>query len=205
MYQRYFKRIVDIIISSLALLVMIPFGILISVIIKLHDSGPVFYGQKRLGEDGRLIHIWKFRSMVNRSDRIPGEEGARLLLDHPEITPIGKWMRRYKIDELPQLINVIFGEMSLIGPRPSLPELANEFDEFGAKRIKVRPGCTGLAQIHGNINLPWPERWRYDAYYVDNISFSLDYHIMIRTLHTILSGEDIFILAFNEFQKSARK
>jgi len=201
MYQAYFKRILDIIISSLALLVLIPFGILISVKIKWQDSGPVFYRQKRLGKDGKLIYIMKFRSMLDRPDRQPGEEGEKLLLDHPEITPVGRWMRRYKIDELPQLVNVLRGDMSLIGPRPSLPELEKEFDEIGYKRLGVRPGCTGLAQVHGNINHPWPERWRYDAYYVEHLRFVFDCRIMLKTLYLFVVGEDKFFVPFDEFEK----
>jgi lipopolysaccharide/colanic/teichoic acid biosynthesis glycosyltransferase len=197
-YNSYFKRHIDIFISGVALIILMPILILVAVLIKFEDNGPIFYEQYRLGKLGRIIRIHKFRSMTNKPSRIPGESGE-LFCENAEITSIGKWIRRIKIDELPQLINVFKGEMSLVGPRPCLPELASEFNENGRKRLNVQPGCTGLAQVFGNIHLSWAERWKYDAYYVDNVSFNLDMKIVMKTLWLIVCGEERLTSPFDIF------
>jgi lipopolysaccharide/colanic/teichoic acid biosynthesis glycosyltransferase len=111
----------------------------------------------------------------------------------PEVTPLGYWLRRFKLDELPQLYNVIKGQMSIVGPRPALPTRISSSDQLETRRLLVRPGLTGLAQINGNINLSWPERWRYDAQYVERVSLKLDLYILFRTVGVVLLGEDRFI------------
>jgi len=205
MYRSRLKRICDLLGGAVILIVLSPLLAVTALLIKLNDAGPVFYTQKRLGKNGAIIRIWKFRSMQDRPDRRPGEEGERLSLDHPEITRVGKWIRRYKIDEIPQLIDVIAGRMSLIGPRPCLPELREKFNKDGEKRLEVRPGCTGLAQVQGNINHPWPERWRYDAYYVDHLGLRLDCLILLKTVYLLLVGEEKLYVPFDEFEKSGER
>jgi lipopolysaccharide/colanic/teichoic acid biosynthesis glycosyltransferase len=116
-----------------------------------------------------------------------------IFADDPEVTTVGKFLRRFKLDELPQLINVLTGDMSLVGPRPGMPEQLKELDENGIKRLEVYPGLTGLAQINGNIYLVWPERWKYDRHYVEYISFMLDLKIILKTVLIVFQGEKKFI------------
>lgn len=111
----------------------------------------------------------------------------------PEVTQVGKMLRRFKIDELPQILNVLKGEMSLVGPRPGLPEQLDSFNADGLKRITITPGLTGMAQINGNIYLSWPDRWKYDRYYVEHISFTLDMKILFKTIAIICSGENKYL------------
>ncbi len=198
-YQSLFKPIFDISLAFILLLLLFLFLFLVAILIRLDSKGPIFYTQDRLGKDGKVFKLLKFRSMVHRLNRKPGESGEIISGDHPEITNIGKFIRRFKIDELPQLINILKGDLSLVGPRPCLPELREQFNENGEFRLLVKPGCTGLAQIYGNIYLPWPERWKYDAYYVKNISFLLDLKIILKTLYLIFVGEDKFFLPFDDF------
>lgn len=119
---------------------------------------------------------------------------SEILADHPDVTPVGRLLRRFKVDELPQLFNVIRGDMSLVGPRPCLPETVSEFDCNGEARLAVRPGLTGLAQVNGNVHLSWPERWKYDRYYVENLSIQLDCKILFKTLLVIVFGEQPFLV-----------
>lgn len=198
LYISMLKRIIDVAVTLPTLLVLTPLFFIVTVLIKVEDRGPVFYCQKRLGKNGKLIDILKFRSMTHRLSRKPGEAGE-LVGAHEEITKIGAWIRRLKIDELPQLISVVKGDMSIIGPRPCLPELVHEFDRNGHIRLLVRPGCSGLAQVYGNIHLSWKERWKYDAYYVEHVSFWLDVKIMIRTVYLIVVDEKKLIVPFETF------
>ena len=197
-YNNYIKRPLDFILSGIALMLIMPLFVPVALLIKIANNGPIFFSQYRLGRSGKIIKILKFRSMTHRPNRIPGEAGE-LIRGNPEITAIGKIIRRFKIDELPQLLSVVRGELSLIGPRPCLPEMINELDDDGVKRLKVRPGCSGLAQVNGNIHLPWQERWKYDAYYVDHVSFILDLKIILKTLKLIFLGEEHFYDPFDTF------
>ena len=141
--------------------------------------------------------------MTDRSTRRPYEAGE-IIGSHDDVTHIGAFMRRFKIDELPQLLNVLLGEMALVGPRPCLPESLKEFDENGLKRFQVLPGCTGLAQTNGNIFLTWNERGKFDAYYVDHLSLSLDLWIFWKTISVVLFGDNNIVQNFEEFE-TARK
>lgn len=203
LYAQSLKRILDVIVTIPALMSLAPLFLIVAVLIKLEDRGPVFYGQKRLGRNGKQIDILKFRSMTHRLSRKPGEAGE-LVGSHEEITTIGAWIRRLKIDELPQLLSVIKGDMSIIGPRPCLPEQINEFDDNGHKRLLVRPGCSGLAQVYGNIHLPWKERWKYDAYYVEHLSFWLDVKILLRTVYLLVVDEKKLMTPFESFISSKK-
>ncbi len=185
MYRKYFKRIFDLIIALTILLIFSLLLIVVMILIKIDSPGPIFYIQSRLGKSGEIFNLIKFRTMYNRS-RVPNRE---ILPGDNEVTRLGKHLRRYKMDEIPQLFNVIIGNLSLVGPRPSLESLQNEFDENGVYRILVKPGLTGLAQINGNIYLSWKERWKYDRQYVENYSFYLDVKIIVKTILVILFGE----------------
>jgi lipopolysaccharide/colanic/teichoic acid biosynthesis glycosyltransferase len=155
----------------------------------LETPGPIFYVQDRLGLRGKIFRAVKFRTMTHAA-RVPDHE---ILPSDPEVTRVGAFLRRYKLDELSQLVNVLTGEMSVIGPRPALPRQLAEYDETGRKRLLVKPGLSGLAQVNGNIYLTWPERWQFDARYVENYSLGLDLWIIWRTIAVMTLGEDKFI------------
>lgn len=196
-YNKYIKRPADIFLSTVLLVFTAPIMLLAVLSIFLDDGRPILFLQERLGRYGELFDVYKFRSMKHRRDMKTSGMGA--VYENDETTQIGKWLRRFRIDEIPQLLSVISGEMSLVGPRPCLPERRAEFDENGEKTLFVRPGCSGLAQVQGNDNLSWEEKWKYDAYYVDNISFIGDMRIITKTIAVIILGEDYFTTPFSEF------
>jgi undecaprenyl phosphate N,N'-diacetylbacillosamine 1-phosphate transferase len=188
-YRRYGKRVFDLTLTIPLIIVLSPLLALVAVLVRLSSPGPALFVQERLGLRGRIFHALKFRTMTNRKRSTHREIVGR----DPEVTRIGHWLRRFKIDELPQLLNVLRGDMSIVGPRPALPAQLPDYDEFGRKRLTVRPGLTGLAQVNGNIHLTWPERWRYDAGYVDRMSLRLDLWIIYRTFVVLMLGEDRFV------------
>lgn len=182
------KRAIDLLVGLLAA----PFTLLLvvpaAVAVAFTSPGPIFFSQPRLGRHGRVFTVYKLRTMTHVKRRA----SAEVHLDNAEITPVGRLLRRTKIDELPQLWNVLVGDMSLVGPRPCLPDLRQEFNEDGEARLLVRPGLTGLAQVNGNIFLSWPERWRFDRVYVEHLSLALDLRIVLRTVQVVLQGEEAF-------------
>jgi undecaprenyl phosphate N,N'-diacetylbacillosamine 1-phosphate transferase len=186
-YRRRGKRLLDLLLAGLLLLALLPVATVAALLIWLTSPGPVVFVQPRIGKGGRVFRAYKFRTMLDRPRR--PDPHHEIVGRDPEVTAVGYWLRRFKLDELPQLVNVLRGEMSLVGPRPALlPHLA-EFDALARRRLLVTPGLTGLAQVHGNIYLPWPQRWRYDAHYVEALSLRLDLWILVRTLGVILWGE----------------
>lgn len=185
-----FKRLFYFFISFAILLLLFPLFIIVAVLIKLDSKGPIFYLQSRVGENGRVFRIYKLRTMTNK-ERDPNVK--QTYLQDPDITRIGGLLRRFKIDELPQIWNVFIGDMSLVGPRPALPSLYEKFGEIAKKRCEVRPGMTGWAQVNGNIYLPWEERLCLDREYVDRMSFMLDLRILVKTVAIVLFGEEKYI------------
>ena len=185
-----FKRLFDFFISFAILLLLFPLFIIVAVLIKLDSKGPIFYLQSRVGENGRVFRIYKLRTMTNK-ERDPNVK--QTYLQDPDITRIGGLLRRFKIDELPQIWNVFIGDMSLVGPRPALPSLYEKFGEIAKKRCEVRPGMTGWAQVNGNIYLPWEERLCLDREYVVRMSFMLDLRILVKTVAIVLFGEEKYI------------
>ncbi len=171
---------------------------LVSLAIWLDSRGPVFFRQVRAGREGKPFRIWKFRTMVVNAERM----GAGLLIepDDPRVTRVGKWLRRLSIDELPQLLNVIKGEMSLVGPRPGMCFQAAQYDAFQRRRLEALPGITGWAQIHGRNELSWPERIRYDVWYVDHRSLRLDLSILWQTIWIVLRGTGTYTDDLTKFQ-----
>ena len=163
--------------------------IVVYILVKIDSKGRFFFFQERLGYKGKVFKVFKVRTMTDKS-RIANRE---IMKGDSEVTRVGYWLRRFKLDELPQLINVLIGDMSLVGPRPGLPRQIHEFDENGKKRLMVRPGLTGLAQINGNIHLTWPERWKYDRLYVETLSFKNDLKILLKTASIVLYGEEKYI------------
>ena len=205
---RIVKRTFDLIISALAILLLLPVWLLIALLIKLDSKGPVFYTQERVGMDGRLFLLYKFRTMKAGADSelhreyqrafIAGRAEANLgddkkptykLLADPRITRIGKLLRRTSLDEVPQLLNVLSGDMSLVGPRPPIPYEVEAYELWHRKRLDMKPGLTGLWQVSGRNQLPFEEMVRLDLFYIENWSLLLDLKIILRTGLVMLGGE----------------
>jgi lipopolysaccharide/colanic/teichoic acid biosynthesis glycosyltransferase len=180
------NRGLDVLGASLGLALASPALALGALVIKLEDRGPVLYRQRRVGQDGREFELLKLRTMVVGAD----QQGAGWAVNRgdPRITRVGRVLRRLSVDELPQLWNVVRGEMSLIGPRPTLAYQVEQYTPRQRKRLDVRPGITGWAQIHGRASLPWEERIELDVWYVENRSPRLDLKIMLRTPRALLGG-----------------
>jgi len=185
-YARFGKRLFDLAAGSFALAVSWPLILLIAIVIRATSRGPAFFRQGRLGRNARVFEAWKFRTMTDKP-RVP--DTLYYTGDPNEVTPIGRVLRRTKLDELPQIFNVLKGDMSLVGPRPQLPVQLKDFDENARLRLLVRPGLTGMAQTHGGVVLDWTERWAYDAEYVRRLSFPLDLWLIMRTFGVLLHGE----------------
>lgn len=188
MYE-HIKRFFDLLVSVIFILLLSPMLVLIMILIKLDSKGPIFFNQRRMGKGGKVFNVYKFRSMTHNPQRIAGE----VFRDNPEVTRIGKWLRRYKLDELIQLLNIVKGEMSFVGPRPALPTQIKKFNSNGHRRLEVTPGLTGLAQVNGNIYLSWEERWIYDRKYVEKLSFCLDLYLIVKTFAILARGEDKYV------------
>jgi lipopolysaccharide/colanic/teichoic acid biosynthesis glycosyltransferase len=195
------KRCLDIVVASLALILLSPIFLVVALLIKFRDGGPIFFVQKRVGKGGRLFDFYKFRSMVVGAER----KRADLLLmnDHessitfkmrkdPRITWIGRIIRKTSIDEMPQFLNVLRGEMTLVGPRPALPCEVDQYTEEDRQRLIVTPGLTCLWQISGRANLPFQEQVRLDVQYIREQSLLLDLHILARTIPAVLSGRGAY-------------
>ena len=189
MYKDFIKRFLDFLISLLIILFLVPLFIILYILVKLDSKGDFFFFQERLGKNGQIFKVFKIRTMTDKV-RVADRE---ILKGDSEVTRMGNVMRRLKIDELPQIINICKGDMSFVGPRPCLPNQITEFNEDGKTRILVTPGLTGLAQTNGNIYLTWEERWKYDRFYVENLSFFLDIAIVFKTVLIVLLGEQKFL------------
>ena len=201
LWARGLKRAFDLLLSLLGLLLVSPVLLLAMLLVKLSSPGPVFFVQTRTGRFGREFHPLKLRSMRGGRKHDPNEI---VPLDHAEITGIGRWLRRLKIDELPQVLNVVNGDMSLIGPRPTLPEQTREYDDFKRQRLIARPGLTGLAQVNGNTAISWDERIQYDVHYVKHHGFWMDVGILFKTVLVVLRGEERFARPFAESRYARR-
>ena len=186
--QLALKRLADIVISLLVLVLFSPIWLLTAVLIKTTSPGPVFFLQERPGKDRKLFKVYKFRSMHLGSEKMI--KGVEVTGDDERVTAIGRFIRRTKMDEIPQCLNVLKGEMSLIGPRPERVASLADCDEEIFKRLNMRPGMTGLAQVSGNIYISLEERYRLDVYYVEHFSLWLDIRILFRTVGVVLLGEE---------------
>jgi len=189
MYKKYIKRIFDFIFAFIAFIIISPVLIISAILIKLTSKGPVFYFQKRLGMNEKLFDIFKFRTMTDVDRKVH----KAVYKDNAEVTKVGKVLRRFKIDELPQIINVLKGDMAIVGPRPCLEQTRSKFDENTPYRFEVRPGLTSNAAVNGGIYLSWPEKWTYDRFYAENVSFIMDLKIICKTILVVFFGEDKFI------------
>lgn len=177
------KRGLDIVLAIIILIILSPLLLLLSLLIKIDSPGPVFFKQNRTGLNGKDFAVIKFRSMVKENDVFDFEKGD-------QITRVGKFIRKLSLDELPQLFNILRGEMSFIGPRPWLPILNQYYTEYQKKRFDVKPGITGLAQVSGRKDLNIIDRINYDIEYVNNISFLLDMKIFLKTIIVIFKSSD---------------
>jgi exopolysaccharide biosynthesis polyprenyl glycosylphosphotransferase len=193
---RLLKAVFDRACAFSALILFSPLLAVIAVMIKAHDHGPVLFSQNRVGLDGSTFRIFKFRTMVADAEELKArlaeqnETGGVLfkIREDPRITSVGAWLRRWSLDELPQLFNVLLGDMSLVGPRPALPEEAEQYHTHVRRRLAVKPGITGLWQVNGRSDLPWEEAVRLDMRYVENWSFMLDLQILWKTCSAIGTG-----------------
>lgn len=197
MYRCFFKRFIDFIIGLIALPFVLLIVIIMAPIIYCNDPGPIFYNAKRLGKGGKFFKMYKFRSMYVNSPDIRNKDGSTFNGDSdPRVTKVGRFMRKTSIDEIPQLLNVLLGDMSLIGPRPTVSSQLlnlNDLDDIKRKHYMVRPGVTGYSQAYFRNSISQDEKFINDAYYVDNLSFALDVKILIQTVLSVLKKENIYI------------
>ncbi len=200
MYKAFFKRAIDIFVSLLALPFVLLVILIFAPIIHFTDRGPVFYNASRRGKDGREFKMYKLRSMYVNSPNLRNADGSTYnAADDPRVTKIGRLMRKTSIDEFPQFLNVLLGDMSLIGPRPTMPTTPyEELPELARRRLEVRPGITGYNQAYFRNSVTAEERRQNDVYYVDNLSFALDVKILFQTVATVLKRENIYAKADNK-------
>ena len=194
------KRVADLVLAAVGLLLLAPLFVLVALLIKLDSPGPVFYRQQRVGKNGRRFWMLKFRSMRPDADRLLAELRARneasgplfKMRTDPRVTRIGRLLRRYSIDELPQLLNVLKGEMSLIGPRPPLPTEVDKYEDWQFGRLRATPGLTGLWQVSGRSEVPFQDMVRLDLHYIRNWSLGMDIEILLRTIPAILTSRGAY-------------
>jgi lipopolysaccharide/colanic/teichoic acid biosynthesis glycosyltransferase len=184
------KRAFDIVIAEVALVVTSPLILAAALAIRLESKGSPVYRQLRIGKDGEPFEMVKLRTMVSGAETI----GAGMAVNQgdPRITRVGAFLRRFSLDELPNLVNVIRGEMSIVGPRPTIKAQVDQYTERQLRRLEVKPGITGWAQVNGRAALPWDERIELDVWYVDNQSLLLDFKILLRTVRMLVHGEGLY-------------
>lgn len=186
MYKLFFKRIFDFTIALTGLVLLSPVFIVVTVALYFLNNGKPFFYQQRPGLNEKIFRIIKFKSMNDKKD-----ENGNLLPDFRRLTPVGAFVRKTSLDEIPQLINVLKGDMSLIGPRPLLVEYLSLYDDMQKRRHEVRPGITGWAQVNGRNAISWEQKFEYDVWYVDNVSFMLDLKILLLTVKKVIVREGI--------------
>lgn len=186
MYRSFFKRVFDFILSLTAIIILSPVLLLLTVIGAFLMGGNPFFTQERPGKDGKIFKLVKFKSMNNKRD-----ERGELLPDEKRLTYYGKFLRNTSLDELPELINILKGDMAIVGPRPLLVRYLTRYNKTQARRHEVRPGLTGLAQVNGRNAISWEEKFRYDVEYVDNLSLMLDIKIILMTVLKVVKRDGI--------------
>ena len=194
MYKKYVKRCFDLVFGIIAFPFWLIIFLIIGPMIYFQDKGSIFYNAPRLGKGGRVFTMYKFRSMKMNAPDIRNEDGSTFNSENdPRLTSIGKFIRKTSIDETPQLLNIILGEMSIIGPRPDLPEHRKLYEGNEVRKLEVRPGVTGFSQAYYRNTIPWKERIKNDVYYIDHLSLLLDVKVFFRTVSTVLKKKDIFV------------
>lgn len=186
-YSRYIKRLIDIMLSLMAIIILCPVIVIVAFLVKINMGSPVVFEQKRAGYLGKEFVIYKFRSMNSKCDK-----DGKLLPDAERLTKFGEFLRKTSLDELPQLWNILRGDISIIGPRPLLVEYLPIYTEMERKRHLVKPGLVGLAGVNGRNNQSWDSKFKYDIEYVENISFKMDCHIFIKCIAIVLGQKDIY-------------
>lgn len=186
MYAKYIKRILDLILSLMALILLMPLMIIIGILVRINLGSPIIFKQKRPGKNEKIFTLYKFRTMTDKRD-IDGN----LLPDEYRLTKFGKFLRSTSLDELPELINIIKGDMAIVGPRPLLVEYLPYYTEEEKHRHDVRPGLTGLAQVNGRNEISWEEKLKYDTEYIKEISFYSDLKIIFKTIKKTIKRKDI--------------
>ena len=203
MYKKYIKRFLDIVISLTALILLLPVMLIVAILVRIKLGSPIIFKQERPGKDEKIFKLYKFRSMSDKKD-----ENGKLLPDSERLTKFGKILRSTSLDELPELVNILKGEMSLIGPRPLAVCYLPYYNENEKKRHTVRPGLTGLAQINGRNALNWEERFAYDIEYVENITFINDLKILFKTVYKVFKRDGVVTrgtgktIDFDEYRKA---
>lgn len=186
MYKSFFKRLIDFIVSFVVLLIISPIFLIIVLFLAIANNGKPFFIQRRPGKNGTIFKIVKFKTMNDKKDT-----HGNLLPDAERLTKVGAFVRKTSLDEIPQLLNVLKGEMSLIGPRPLLPQYMELYTDFQNRRHEVIPGITGWAQVNGRNAISWEKKFEYDVYYVDNLSFLMDCKIITITIKKVIVKEGI--------------
>jgi lipopolysaccharide/colanic/teichoic acid biosynthesis glycosyltransferase len=185
-YRNIFKPLIDVTVALVALLLLSPVLLLLIVLLAIANNGKPFFLQPRPGKDGRIFRVIKFKTMNDRRNAV-----GQLLSDEVRLTPVGKFVRKTSLDEIPQLINVVKGDMSLIGPRPLLVDYLPLYNEEQRRRHEMRPGITGWAQVNGRNAISWSQKFAYDVWYVDNASLALDIKIVWKTMQKVIKSEGI--------------
>ena len=198
-YQKYIKRLLDVLLSILGIIFLSPIMLITAVLVRIKLGSPVLFKQKRPGLNERVFTIYKFRTMTKEEDR-----NGKLLVDSERLTDFGKKLRLTSLDELPELWNILKGDMSIVGPRPLLVKYLNYYTEEEAKRHCVRPGLTGLAQVSGRNYLTWEERFLKDLEYINKISFCNDLKIIIKTFTQVIGQKDV-VVNTNEIEGNLAK
>lgn len=186
MYKYFFKILIDITVSLVAFITLSPIFILLILLLLVFNGGNVFFFQRRPGLNGKIFKVIKFKTMNDKRDK-----NGELLPDADRLTPLGKFIRKTSLDEMPQLLNIIKGDMSLVGPRPLLVEYLPLYNDIQKQRHNVRPGITGWAQVNGRNAISWRQKFEYDVWYIENISFLLDVKILFLTIGKIFKSEGI--------------
>lgn len=203
MYKKFFKRFFDIIISLFGLIILSPIILIVAILVRIKLGSPIIFKQERPGKGERIFKLYKFRSMSDKKD-----ENGELLPDSERLTKFGKILRATSLDEIPELINILKGEMSLIGPRPLAVCYLPYYNEKERHRHDVRPGLTGLAQINGRNAVNWDKRFAYDVEYVNNITFINDCKILFKTFYKVLKRDDVVVtgtgtvIDFDEYRRN---
>lgn len=186
MYKKYLKRVMDFVLSLMAVIVLSPVFLIVAVLVRTKLGSPVLFKQERPGKDEKIFKLYKFRTMTDEKD-----ENGKLLPDKVRLTKFGKMLRSTSLDELPELFNIIKGDMSIIGPRPLLVKYLPRYNAEQKRRHEVRPGLSGLAQVNGRNAISWEDKFKYDVEYVDHVTFLGDWKIIFQTVWNVLKRDGI--------------